>query len=207
MITGITGQDGSYLAELLLGKAYVVHGIKRRISQLYTDRIDHLYQDPHVDNRNLILHYGDLSDASNLTRIVRESEPDEIYNLGAQSHVAVSFDLPEYTADVDDLATACVHVMGLEKSVIESATAPMCSHINAGTGVDVTIRELAETIKLVVGFEGELKSDARKPDGTPRKLLDVSKINSLGWRAKISLADGLRSTYEWFLANQESVRR
>ena len=108
---------------------------------------------------------------------------------------------------VDDLAAACVHVMGLEKSVIESATAPMCSHINIGTGVDVTIRELAETIKLVVGFEGELKFDASKPDGTPRKLLDVSKINSLGWQAKISLQDGLRSTYEWFLANQESVRR
>jgi GDPmannose 4,6-dehydratase len=119
LITGITGQDGSYLAELLLGKAYVVHGIKRRSSQLYTDRIDHLYQDPHVDNRNLILHYGDLSDASNLTRIVRESEPDEIYNLGAQSHVAVSFDLPEYTADVDGLGTLrlleAVRFLGLEK--------------------------------------------------------------------------------------------
>ena len=119
LITGITGQDGSYLAELLLGKGYVVHGIKRRSSQLNTDRIDHLYQDPHVDNRNLILHYGDLSDASNLTRIVRESEPDEIYNLGAQSHVAVSFDLPEYTADVDGLGTLrlleAVRFLGLEK--------------------------------------------------------------------------------------------
>ena len=108
---------------------------------------------------------------------------------------------------VDDLAAACVHVMALEKSVIESATAPMCSHINIGTGVDVTIRELAETIKRVVGFEGELKFDASKPDGTPRKLLDVSKINSLGWQANISLADGLRSTYEWFLEHQETVRR
>ena len=119
LITGITGQDGSYLAELLLGKGYVVHGIKRRSSQLNTDRIDHLYQDPHVDNRNLVLHYGDLSDASNLTRIVRESEPDEIYNLGAQSHVAVSFDLPEYTADVDGLGTLrlleAVRFLGLEK--------------------------------------------------------------------------------------------
>ena len=119
LITGITGQDGSYLAELLLGKGYVVHGIKRRSSQLNTDRIDHLYQDPHVDNRNLILHYGDLSDASNLTRIVRESEPDEIYNLGAQSHVAVSFDLPEYTADVDGLGTLrlleAIRFLGLEK--------------------------------------------------------------------------------------------
>ena len=119
LITGITGQDGSYLAEMLLHKGYVVHGIKRRSSQLNTDRIDHLYQDPHVDNRNLILHYGDLSDASNLTRIVRESEPDEIYNLGAQSHVAVSFDLPEYTADIDGLGTLrlleAIRFLGLEK--------------------------------------------------------------------------------------------
>jgi len=119
LITGITGQDGSYLAELLLHKGYVVHGIKRRSSQLNTDRIDHLYQDPHVDNRNLILHYGDLSDASNLTRIIQESEPDEIYNLGAQSHVAVSFDLPEYTADVDGLGTLrlleAIRFLGLEK--------------------------------------------------------------------------------------------
>jgi len=119
LITGITGQDGSYLAEMLLHKDYVVHGIKRRSSQLNTDRIDHLYQDPHVDNRNLILHYGDLSDASNLTRIVRESEPDEIYNLGAQSHVAVSFDLPEYTADIDGLGTLrlleAIRFLGLEK--------------------------------------------------------------------------------------------
>jgi GDPmannose 4,6-dehydratase len=119
LITGITGQDGSYLAELLLHKGYIVHGIKRRSSQLNTDRIDHLYQDPHVDNRNLILHYGDLSDASNLTRIIQESEPDEIYNLGAQSHVAVSFDLPEYTADVDGLGTLrlleAIRFLGLEK--------------------------------------------------------------------------------------------
>ncbi|MDA0273066.1 MAG: GDP-L-fucose synthase [Proteobacteria bacterium] len=107
---------------------------------------------------------------------------------------------------VDDLAEACVHVMGLEKSAIESAIEPMCSHINIGTGVDVTIRELAETIKKVVGFEGELKFDATKPDGTPRKLLDVSKINSLGWQAKISLEDGLKSTYEWFLDNQDLLR-
>ena len=105
LITGITGQDGSYLAELLLQKGYIVHGIKRRSSQLNTERIDHLYQDPHVDNRNLILHYGDLSDASNLTRIINECQPDEIYNLGAQSHVAVSFESPEYTADVDALGS------------------------------------------------------------------------------------------------------
>ena len=101
LITGITGQDGSYPAEFLLEKGYVVHGIKRRASSFNTDRIDHLYQDPHVNHRDLVLHYGDLSDTSNLVRIIQECQPDEIYNLGAQSHVAVSFESPEYTADVD----------------------------------------------------------------------------------------------------------
>ncbi|KGM54322.1 GDP-mannose 4,6-dehydratase [Lysobacter daejeonensis GH1-9] len=103
LITGITGQDGSYLAELLLEKGYEVHGIKRRASSFNTDRIDHLYHDPHAANGNFYLHYGDLTDTSNLTRIVAEVQPDEIYNLGAQSHVAVSFEMPEYTADVDGL--------------------------------------------------------------------------------------------------------
>jgi len=105
LITGITGQDGSYLAEFLLDKGYEVHGIKRRSSSLNTDRIDHIYQDVHFENRRLHLHYGDLTDASNLTRIISQVQPDEIYNLGAQSHVAVSFDSPEYTADVDALGT------------------------------------------------------------------------------------------------------
>ncbi len=103
LITGITGQDGSYLAELLLEKGYEVHGIKRRASSFNTDRIDHLYQDPHQRDARLFLHYGDLADTSNLTRIVAEVQPDEIYNLGAQSHVQVSFEMPEYTADVDGL--------------------------------------------------------------------------------------------------------
>jgi GDPmannose 4,6-dehydratase len=105
LITGITGQDGSYLAEFLLEKGYVVHGIKRRASLFNTDRVDHIYQDPHVKNARFFLHYGDLSDTSNLIRIIQESQPDEIYNLGAQSHVAVSFESPEYTADVDGLGT------------------------------------------------------------------------------------------------------
>lgn len=103
LITGITGQDGAYLAEFLLKKGYEVHGIKRRSSLFNTDRIDHLYQDPHSTSRNFILHYGDMTDSSNLTRIVREVQPDEIYNLAAQSHVQVSFEAPEYTADVDGL--------------------------------------------------------------------------------------------------------
>jgi len=105
LITGITGQDGSYLAEFLLEKGYVVHGIKRRASLFNTDRIDHIYQDPHTTNKQMYLHYGDLTDSSNLTRIVQETQPDEVYNLGAQSHVAVSFESPEYTADVDGMGT------------------------------------------------------------------------------------------------------
>lgn len=103
LITGITGQDGAYLAEYLIKKGYVVHGIKRRSSMFNTDRIDHLYQDPHVENRNLVLHYGDLTDSLNLTRIIGEVQPDEIYNLAAMSHVKVSFDTPEYTANADGL--------------------------------------------------------------------------------------------------------
>ena len=105
LITGITGQDGSYLAEFLLEKGYTVHGIKRRASLFNTQRVDHIYQDPHVEHQNFVLHYGDLTDSSNLTRIIQEVQPDEVYNLGAQSHVAVSFEAPEYTADVDALGT------------------------------------------------------------------------------------------------------
>lgn len=119
IITGITGQDGSYLAEFLLEKGYEVHGIKRRASSLNTQRIDHIYEDPHTDNKNFVLHYGDLTDSSNLTRILSEVEPDEVYNLGAQSHVAVSFDSPEYTADVDAMGTLrlleAIRFLGLEK--------------------------------------------------------------------------------------------
>ena len=119
LITGITGQDGSYLAEFLLEKGYIVHGIKRRASLFNTGRIDHIYQDPHANNKNLHLHYGDLSDTSNLTRIIQEVQPDEIYNLGAQSHVAVSFESPEYTADVDGMGTLrlleAIRILGLEK--------------------------------------------------------------------------------------------
>lgn len=108
---------------------------------------------------------------------------------------------------VDDLAAACRHVMDLDRAAIDEVTEPMCSHINIGTGEDVTIRELAETMQRVVGFEGQLVFDDSRPDGTPRKLLDVSKINQLGWRAKIGLEEGLRLTYAWFLENQATVRR
>ena len=119
LITGITGQDGSYLAEFLLDKGYIVHGIKRRASSFNTLRVDHIYQGPHINKRNFVLHYGDLSDSSNLTRIVQQTQPDEIYNLGAQSHVAVSFESPEYTADVDGMGTLrlleAIRILGLEK--------------------------------------------------------------------------------------------
>jgi len=119
LITGITGQDGSYLAEFLLEKGYEVHGIKRRASLFNTQRIDHIFQDPHVENARIKLHYGDLTDSSNLTRIVQEVQPDEVYNLGAQSHVAVSFESPEYTADVDAMGTLrlleAIRFLGLEK--------------------------------------------------------------------------------------------
>jgi len=117
LITGITGQDGSYLAELLVSKGYDVHGIKRRASHFNTMRIDHLYQDPHLPETNLYLHYGDLTDSTNLIRIIQQVQPDEIYNLGAQSHVAVSFEAPEYTANADGLGTLrileAVRMLGL----------------------------------------------------------------------------------------------
>ncbi|MEY4091074.1 MAG: GDP-mannose 4,6-dehydratase [Pseudomonadota bacterium] len=119
LITGITGQDGSYLAEFLLEKGYIVHGIKRRSSSFNTERVDHIYQDPHVNEQRFVLHYGDLTDATNLIRIIQETQPDEIYNLGAQSHVAVSFESPEYTANVDALGALrileAIRILGLEK--------------------------------------------------------------------------------------------
>ncbi|MFM9987020.1 GDP-mannose 4,6-dehydratase [Flavobacterium sp.] len=119
LITGVTGQDGAYLAELLLSKGYKVHGIKRRSSLFNTQRIDHIYEDPHIDNQHFILHYGDLSDSTNLIRIIQETQPDEIYNLGAMSHVKVSFDIPEYTANTDGIGTLrildAVRLLGLTK--------------------------------------------------------------------------------------------
>ena len=121
LITGITGQDGSYLAEFLLNKGYKVHGIKRRSSSFNTQRIDHIYEDPHIKDNNFQLHYGDLSDSSNITRILMEVQPDEVYNLAAQSHVAVSFESPEYTADIDALGTLrlleAIRLLGMTNKV------------------------------------------------------------------------------------------
>ena len=121
LITGVTGQDGAYLSEFLLKKGYIVHGIKRRASLFNTDRIDHLYQDPHVNNQNFVLHYGDMTDSSNIIRIIQEVKPDEIYNLAAMSHVHVSFDMPEYTANADGIGTLrlleAIRILGMEKKV------------------------------------------------------------------------------------------
>ncbi|MEX2593638.1 MAG: GDP-mannose 4,6-dehydratase [Anditalea sp.] len=137
LITGITGQDGAYLAELLLEKGYTVHGIKRRASLFNTDRIDHLYQDPHVENQKLFLHYGDLTDSMNLTRIIQETQPDEIYNLAAMSHVKVSFDTPEYTANADGIGTLrileAVRLLGLEKKtkIYQASTSELYGMVQA----------------------------------------------------------------------------
>lgn len=137
LITGITGQDGAYLAELLLEKGYMVHGIKRRASSFNTDRIDHLYQDPHVEDPRLVLHYGDLTDSMNLTRIIQETQPDEIYNLAAMSHVKVSFDTPEYTANADGIGTLrileAVRLLGMEKKtrVYQASTSELYGLVQA----------------------------------------------------------------------------
>lgn len=144
LITGVTGQDGSYLAEFLLGKGYEVHGIKRRSSQLNTQRIDHIYQDPHVGNPRFFLHYGDLADASNLTRIIQDVQPDEIYNLGAQSHVAVSFEMPEYTADIDALGTLrlleAVRLLGMTDHVrfYQASTSELFGKVHESPQSEIT---------------------------------------------------------------------
>lgn len=135
LITGVTGQDGSYLAEFLLSKGYEVHGIKRRASQFNTQRLDQIYQDPHTENRNFVLHYGDLTDASNLIRIMQEVQPDEVYNLGAQSHVAVSFESPEYTADVDAIGTLrlleAIRLLGFQNKTrfYQASTSELYGHV------------------------------------------------------------------------------
>ncbi len=144
LITGVTGQDGSYLAEFLLAKGYEVHGIKRRASQFNTDRIDHIYQDPHAPNPHFFLHYGDLSDTSNLVRIVQQVQPDEVYNLGAMSHVAVSFESPEYTADVDGVGTLrlleAIRFLGLEKKTrfYQASTSELYGLVQASPQVETT---------------------------------------------------------------------
>ncbi len=192
LITGITGQDGSYLAELLLEKGYMVHGIKRRSSLFNTERIDHLYQDPHASDLRLKLHYGDLTDAMNLTRIIQECQPDEIYNLGAMSHVAVSFDTPEYVGNVDGLGTLrileAIRILGLEKKtrIYQAST----SELYGGMSENKNER----------GFYDELSTFY------PRSPYGVAKIYGF-WITK-----NYREAYNMFacngiLFNHESPRR
>ncbi len=177
LITGITGQDGSYLAEFLLEKGYEVHGIIRRASCFNTSRIEHLYFEEWIKDadqkKSIELHYGDMTDSSSLIRIIQQVKPTEIYNLAAQSHVKVSFEVPEYTAESDAV----------------------------GTGVDLTIKELAQIIQRNVGHTEVIIWDSTKPDGPPRKLMDVSKMTDAGWKAKIGLEEGIKKTYKWFLEN------
>ena len=192
LITGITGQDGSYLTELLLEKGYMVHGIKRRSSSLNTDRIDHLYQDPHHPNQKLKLHYGDLTDSMGLTRIIEECQPDEIYNLGAMSHVKVSFDTPEYVGNVDGLGTLrileAVRLLGLEKK---------------------TKIYQASTSELYGGMQGNKNSNGLYDENSPfypRSPYGVAKIYGF-WITK-----NYREAYNMFacngiLFNHESPRR
>lgn len=315
LITGTTGQDGAYLAELLLGKGYIVHGLKRRSSSLNTQRVDHLYVDPHVESAKFFLHYGDMTDATNLIRLMQETQPTEIYNLAAQSHVQVSFETPEYTANADALGTLrlleAIRILKLEKRVrfYQASTSelygnttnewyavakiaglklaeayrrqfgadfisvmptnlygpgdnyhPENSHVpaalirrfheakmkgagevvvwgtgkpkreflaaddlgdacifvmkhysgdgflNVGTGQEVSIEEFARLVAEIVGYRGKLVFDTNRPDGPPRKLLDISKISALGWTAKTPLRVGLQAAYNDFLARGADVR-
>ena len=155
LITGITGQDGAYLAELLLAKGYEVHGLKRRASSFNTDRIDHLYRDPHDRAARLFLHYGDMTDATNLIRLVQEVQPDEIYNLAAQSHVLVSFETPEYTANADALGTLrlleAIRILGMEKRVkfYQASTSELFGLAQASNGIGKIMRTVC--LALIAG--------------------------------------------------------
>lgn len=187
LITGITGQDGAYLAEFLLKKGYNVHGIKRRSSLLNTDRIDHLYQDPHTEMRNLFLHYGDLSDSMNVTRIIQECRPDEIYNLGAMSHVKVSFDVPEYTANTDGIGTLrileAIRLLGLK---------------------DITRFYQASTSELY-GFVREVPQTEKTPF-YPRSPYSVAKLYAYWITVNYREAYGLHAS-NGILFNHESPIR
>jgi nucleoside-diphosphate-sugar epimerase len=198
LITGITGQDGAYLAELLLSKGYTVHGIKRRSSSFNSERIDHLYIDPHTLGARFFLHYGDMTDSSNLIRIVQDVQPDEIYNLAAQW---------SYGAPALHGASFCTSTISPMPACFSWRITALMGTSIVGVGEDVTIKELALIIKQVVGFVGDLVHDTSKPNGTPRKLLSVNRLNQLGWRAHITLNEGLRRTYEWWLKQDGVVAR
>ena len=214
LITGITGQDGSYIAEFLLEKGYIVHGIKRRASSFNTQRIDHVYQDPHIAHANLKLHYGDLSDTTNLYGPGDNYHPENSHVIPAlirrfhEAKLAQAASVAIWGTGtpkreflyVDDMAAASVHVMNLPKPTYDQHTNPMLSHINVGYGSDVSIAEAAQTIAQVVGYTGAVTFDTSKPDGTPRKWMDSNRVNSLGWQAQVPLLQGLTQAYQDFLS-------
>ena len=181
LITGVTGQDGSYLAELLLEKGYEVHGIKRRASSFNTSRVDHIYQDPHAKDRLFTLHYGDLTDTSNITRIIQQVQPDEIYNLGAQSHVAVSFEEPEYTADVDGLGTLSARRdWGHARDYVEMQWLMLQQDeprdFVIATGQQTSVRDFvtmsASELGITLAFEGDGLNEVGKVAAIDRNVAD-----------------------------------
>ena len=204
LITGITGQDGAYLAEFLLNKGYIVHGIKRRSSSFNTERIDHLYRDPHERNVNFFMHYGDLTDSTNLIRIVQEVQPDEIYNLAAQSHVQVSFDTPEYTANSDAVGTLrlleAIRILGLEKKTIyRLMMSDFVEPVNIGNPDEMTVLEFARKVIEIIGSDSRVVFEKLPVDDPKVRRRDISRAKEvLGWEPEVGLGDGLERTVEYF---------
>ena len=210
IITGITGQDGSYLAELLLEKGYEVHGIVRRSSSFNTERIDPIYKDRHEHDVKLFLHHGDLTDSSRLVRLLYELRPDEVYHLGAQSHVRVSFDVPEYTTDVTGMGT--VRILEAMRDAAEGIVTAAERYdksdpVNLGAGFEIKIRDLVPLVARLCRFEGEIVWDTSKPNGQPRRMLDTSRaLREFGWRARIGFEEGLRETIAWFESHRGEIK-
>ena len=210
LITGITGQDGSYLAELLLNKGYEVHGLIRRSSSFNTERLDHLYADPHEDSR-LHLHYGDLTDGVGVRQVLTKAQPDEVYNLGAQSHVRVSFDCPVYTVQTDAIGTInlleAIRDTGRPIRFYQASSSEMYGKVaeplNLGSGKEIRIKTLAEMIAGLPGYQGKIQWNTSKPDGQPRRCLDVNRAKEeIGFESHTGLVEGLDKTIEWFKSQE-----
>lgn len=206
-ITSITCQDGSYLAELLLEKCYDVHGTIRRSSTDFRERIAHLEGQP-----NFHLHYADFGDSMSIVQVMNKVKPTEVYNLAAQSHVLLNVDFKDiigieknsfvfYRAKVDG-AVDRNNSEGRGGAIPSLGEIRNC-HINFGTGKELTIRELSKLVRKAVGFDGKIEFDATKPDGTPRKLISVDKLHSLGWTHKVEIEDGVKKLFDWY---QESLK-
>jgi len=211
LVTRITGQDGSYLAELLLEKGYEVHGLIRRSGSFSTGRIDHLYRDPHEPDVRLFLHYSDLTDSSSLVTWLNRIKPDDVYNLGAQSHVGVSFELPEFTADTAGMGTLrlleAIRHDAAEGIVLAAECYDAAEPVNLGVGREITIRDLVALIVQLTGFEGDVRWDSSKPDGQPRRALDTSRARErFGFVARTAFNDGLRESVAWYAAGRDPVR-